>query len=192
MILEEIRKQTSENHHRLEQSDLLHSITSPSLIPEHYFKTLRIFYGYFYPVEKEINKFRLIKQYLPDFDKRRKAALIREDLLNLKAIQPEEPLEMCHDLPEIKTASQAFGCLYVLEGSTLGGKIIARSLKKNLGLDQSHGASFFYGYGQETGTKWKAFQQALTSFSLNFREDHKVIKAANEAFYKLEVWISKN
>lgn len=192
MILEEIKKQTSENHHRLEQSNLLHLITTPLLTAQHYHKILRIFYGYFSPLEKEISKIKLIQQYLPDYDTRRKASMIKVDLLSLKAIKPEETLAICHDLPEIKTASQAFGCLYVLEGSTLGGRMIAKSLKKNLNLDHTHGASFFNGYGQETGSKWKTFQEALSNFSLNFKEDHEVIKSANDTFHKFEIWINKN
>lgn len=192
MILEEIKKQTSENHHRLEQTNLLHPIATPSLTAEHYHKILRVFYGYFSPLEKEINKMELIRQYLPDVATRRKASMLKADLLNLNAIKPADTLALCQELPEIRTSSQAFGCLYVLEGSTLGGRMIAKSLRKNLSLDHVYGASFFNGYGQETGSKWKTFQQALLNYSLNFSEDREVIKSANDTFHKFEVWINNN
>jgi heme oxygenase len=60
---------------------------------------------------------------------------------------------------------KAFGCLYVMEGSTLGGKIIYNILKKQLGLSDSAGASFFYGYGPATGEKWKTFGASLEAFA---------------------------
>lgn len=53
MVLEEINETASENHHRLEQSDLLKPTISAALTLEHYLKVLHTYYGYYYPLEKE-------------------------------------------------------------------------------------------------------------------------------------------
>ncbi len=192
MILEEIKYKTAENHRRLEESELLKPITSPTLTQDHYQKILRVFYGYFYPLETALEPFQLADNYLPDYGSRRKAAMIRQDLHTLQHNAPEDTLPLCAELPSIQSMAQAFGCLYVMEGSTLGGKIIAKSLEKNLGLSAVHGASFFHGYGPDTGHKWKTFQQSLVRFNQDFQKEQEIVEAANETFYYFENWIRKN
>jgi len=50
-------------------------------------------------------------------------------------------------LPQLASLGRAFGVLYVLEGSTLGGRHIALALEKRLGLTAGNGAMFFNAYG---------------------------------------------
>ena len=50
------------------------------------------------------------------------------------------------------------GSLYVIEGSALGGRVIAPQLKRTLGLDQGRGASYFHGFGGETAAMWSSFR----------------------------------
>ena len=47
------------------------------------------------------------------------------------------------DLPDLQGVQEALGCLYVVEGSTLGGQVIARHLRQTLGVDPRCGGSFF-------------------------------------------------
>lgn len=56
------------------------------------------------------------------------------------------------ELPEV------LGSLYVIEGSALGGRVIAPQLKRTLGLAQGRGASYFHGFGGETGVMWNNFR----------------------------------
>lgn len=129
---------------------------------------------------------------LPDFATRRKAEAIKTDLAHIEKATPNaSALPICHDLPEITDASQALGYLYVMEGSTLGGKVIARLLEETLGINQQNGAAFFYGYGPETGAKWKAFREALVSYAESSGEEERIIAAANQTFLKFETWINK-
>ena len=61
--------------------------------------------------------------------------------------------------------SEVFGSLYVIEGSALGGRVIAPQLKRTLGLAQGRGASYFHGFGGETGVMWNNFR-VLTSLEI--------------------------
>lgn len=189
MILEKIKTATSVNHILLEQSQVLLPISNKNLTRENYRTILTKFYGFFYPLEKLVNQFDQIQLYLPDYTTRRKAGLLKNDLLTIEGI--EIYIDFCEDLPQVANVSQAFGCLYVMEGSTLGGKIIAKQLKEQLGLDDKNGASFFNGYKEETGPKWKAFQQALLAVSAASESDDLIISAANDTFNKFEKWMRK-
>lgn len=47
------------------------------------------------------------------------------------------------------------GALYVLEGSTLGGRILARQVETVLELTPGQGNAYFEGHGAATGVLWK-------------------------------------
>jgi heme oxygenase (biliverdin-IX-beta and delta-forming) len=53
----------------------------------------------------------------------------------------------------------ALGSMYVMEGSALGGQLIARALAERLGIRADTGASYFHGWGAHTGRQWKAFRE---------------------------------
>jgi heme oxygenase (biliverdin-IX-beta and delta-forming) len=89
---------------------------------------------------------------------RRKLALIDVDLLALG--RPRERIEA---LPEpafaaalCRMPASALGSLYVLEGSTLGGKFISRRLREIAGswLPEA-GLRYFDPYGDASGSRWR-------------------------------------
>ena len=148
-----------------------------------YAVVLKMFYGFFHPLETKFPLFITVTD-LPDLSERRKASSV---LLDLQAIgHSNEQVSLCSSLPKIENPAQAFGVLYVLEGSTLGGKMIAKMLRKNNASAIPDGAlNFFSGYGENTGHKWKTFLQALNSQ----RQPDEVISAANDTFLHLKRWM---
>jgi heme oxygenase len=145
---------------------------------------LKAFYGFFQPTEESIRQY-ITPSILPDIEKRRNASLITGDLLALKS---SGDLPLCSSLPQIKNSSQAFGALYVLEGSTLGGRIITKMLAKNKDVAiPSAALNFFGGYKEETGKMWTAFVDALNKQ----KDTGTIVLAANETFYHLKNWMQK-
>jgi heme oxygenase len=59
--------------------------------------------------------------------------------------------------PVIATPAALVGQLYVVEGSTLGGQVIARQLEVSLGLTAETGARMFAGHGANTAERWQSF-----------------------------------
>jgi heme oxygenase len=190
MILQTIKEQTSNNHTSLENSLLLRPITEKSLTLENYSYILQKFYGFFYPLELLVARYP-IEQYLPDFVQRRKAGLLKNDWQQVTQ-DSHSSLPLCQDLPPVNNLEQAFGVFYVMEGSTLGGKMIYKIVRDMLGLDHQSGLSFFYGYGPDTGNKWKAFQQSLLNLSSeNNAKDDQIIDSANNTFLKFKLWLER-
>jgi heme oxygenase len=148
---------------------------------EDYDSILKMFYGYFFPLEKQIENY-IHAGNLPDIKERRKAASILHDLRQIG--QPTENLFLCDALPAINNPAQAFGALYVLEGSTLGGKQIAKMLAKNPAIPDG-ATRFFSGYGEQTGSRWKAFLEVFNQQS----QKEEVTAAATETFYFLKGWM---
>jgi len=182
-----LKLQTSHEHQQLEALMLpcLNSITQKS----QYVQLLHTFYGYFKPVEEAVAPF-MTKEVLPDWPLRRKAQTILQDLAALE--QKEPPICLSNRLPHIQTLPQALGALYVLEGSTLGGRGITKMLLKNteVGLAPQQ-VQFFAGYGSQTGAMWTTFVNVLNSFQWSAAETAEMVEAANQTFYFFKTWIQE-
>ncbi|OAS18265.1 biliverdin-producing heme oxygenase [Methylobacterium platani] len=82
----------------------------------------------------------------------------------------------------------AFGALYVLEGSTLGGQVIAKHIGRQLGLTAENGCRYYAGHGRDTGTMWKAFRLRLDDEARNGDAD-TIVAAAIRTFDVLRCWL---
>lgn len=171
----------------------LHTETENLLFPklssiqsaDDYAAVLKAFYGYFFPLEERLLQ-HITPAELPDIAERRKAAAALHDLKRIGKSEAFVPL--CLQLPSIQNTAQAFGALYVLEGSTLGGKMIANMLLKNKLLSVPGDAvTFFAGYREETGSRWKTF---LEAFNRQGNVD-EMVQSANNTFFYLKRWIQQ-
>jgi heme oxygenase (biliverdin-IX-beta and delta-forming) len=157
-----------------------------------YTALLQKLFGYYKPLEERIAALPGWHNLPVDLGRRQKAPLLARDLLWLKVTQPQlSLLPQCERLPEVKSITQAFGCLYVLEGATLGGQIIGRHLKKNLALDEDRGCAFFCSYGDEVGLMWKCFRETLSSHCSKHgrTEEKQLVTSARETFVSLDYWL---
>lgn len=150
---------------------------------EDYAALLKMFFGFYGPLENSIHR-HITQDLLPDIHGRQKTSLLQEDLNTLGLDTQQIPI--CFSLPQINNSAAAFGALYVLEGSTLGGRIITRMLLQNDAVPRE-ALRFFSGYGEATGGKWKTFLQALNSQA----QQPETITGANDTFYYLKNWMQK-
>ncbi len=95
------------------------------------------------------------------------------------------------ELPSISSRPEILGAAYVLEGSTLGGQIIARHLEETLGLRDGCGYRYFRSYGPDVGAQWKAFRAELLRAS-SATNDPVIVRAARETFEILHRWFCQN
>lgn len=178
-----LKEETREAHTTAE--NLLTPKLSSIKTYDDYAAILKMFYGYFHPLELTIKQ-QVSDKVLNDIGERRNSLFILRDLKNLNC--STENLSVCDEIPEVNNTRDAFGCLYVLEGSTLGGRIIAKMLMKNfyISLDQGN-LNFFNGYKEDTGNKWAHFLSVI-----NKQEGvQAIVSAANEAFDGLTKWMEK-
>jgi len=112
--------------------------------------------------------------------KRRRAALLAEDLTCLHEPIPAPAIFPADHIPGIATEAGFFGAMYVVEGSTLGGQYIARHVEPLLGLRADCGTAYFRGYGDQTSVHWKEFQSALAALPDDSADE--VIAAARAMF----------
>lgn len=190
MILQKLKEQTSAQHIALEESKLLSHFGNKTIDLTIYKAILKKFYGFFLPMEERLDSFLQLPFFLPDYPSRRKSSTLAADLRHL-GINPND-LPICTALPQLADLAQAFGCLYVLEGSTLGGRVITKILHEALQIDERSGASYFNGYGAFTGDKWKLFCQTLLQYGEQGGKEEAMIEGANATFSTLTKWLNDN
>lgn len=186
-ILKRLRSETSALHAELEQKLPL---VDPRLSREGYRKILEGFFGYYAPLEAQLGGSAVWAELDFDFSARRKVPQLVADL-GVLGKAPEE-LPRCAELPELVTIPQVLGCLYVIEGATLGGQIITRHLQANLGITPETGGAFFAGYGADTGARWQAFGAMITAAAERFGGEDEIVANANRTFETLDHWLSPN
>lgn len=190
-LLSRLKNDTAVCHTRLENAlDLMRD----DLQRDEYIALLQRFYGYVAPWEDAIGAC-MPASLRAFFDERRKAPLLAADIADLAALSGERaaPDAVPHadalaDLPRISDIGGAFGSMYVMEGSTLGGRFIAPHVARLLDLPPGIGNTYFDGYGARTGSMWNAFRETAAATVPEAQYD-SAVSAAIDTFETLQAWL---
>jgi heme oxygenase len=166
-------------------------LVGPGLSLRRYTTILKAFHGFIAPLEARLR--RLARSAPPlGFPMPWRAPLIRRDLVALGlSARAVAALPRCPTLPELSGPAHLAGCLYVLEGSRLGGQVIGRALAGGLGIDRKSGAAFFTGGESpaETAARWRSVLAWLDAMAANGADPDEMVAAACETFATLDRWL---
>lgn len=175
-----LRTETAAAHARLERDVGL----SPERVDEQSVRRmLTRFYGFYRAWEPWIEASPIEPSF---FEPRRKLSLVSTDLAALG-------VRDMHRLPSFSpqlgpaTAERAMGSLYVIEGSTLGSRVIGRWMQDAAWLPMG-GLAYFASYGTDVGRMWRLFLDELALFAASSSQD-EIIDAAKVTFERLHGWL---
>lgn len=174
MILQKLKETTRRQHEEVEASM---EVMNRMFSIEDYKALIRRFRKFYKGIESRL-PIEVLKAAGFDYTERLKMPLLEADSIALGIEDPEE----FEQLPDVSSAARAFGSLYVIEGSTLGGQVISRHLRKHLGITPANGGSFLVSYGTQVGPMWKEFGAAITAFAQGGQNDAAILDAASETF----------
>jgi heme oxygenase len=183
-VLVALREQTRDEHLAIEQTL---GLMSETLTLAAYRRTLERFHGFWQPVEARLQQRDELRAIGLDPAERAKTPLLAADLRALNGSDPDA-LPLCGEVPLVASTAAALGCMYVLEGASLGGQIISRHLGARLGITPERGGRFFHGYGERTGEMWRAFGAAVSGFALTPELQDEMVQAALGTFRSLRRW----
>ncbi|MET3109252.1 heme oxygenase [Oxalobacteraceae bacterium GrIS 2.11] len=190
MILKRLKLATSACHTALEdQLPLMNDDLSLSS----YSQFVSRFFSFYAPLESQLMVSPHWRSLAFDYTARQKTPRLTLDLLALGRSSAElAATPRCTNLPVLTTPEDLLGCLYVIEGATLGGRIITRQLQTQLGLTPESGGAFFDGYGAQTGSNWKAFCTMLSNHADLHADESRhaaIVAGANRTFETLTHWL---
>ena len=179
MILERLKSATGDAHDRVEALAASDRIMNGTLTAGEYRRL--VLRNYLLHAAYEPLLDTVAARYTLDelrFQERKKLPFLERDLreLNLRIPGVEFIPSLVPD-----TVQQVLGCMYVLEGSTLGGAVIRRRLTS---IPEFAGIPFhFYGcYGDRTGAMWNSFRSVLTARVQTTAEQQETVQAALQMF----------
>jgi heme oxygenase len=118
---------------------------------------------------------------------RRRSSLLEDDLAALAraGVFPSPVAEQFVRAPPllISGAGAALGCLYVVEGSRLGGMVLARWIASRLGYDRDFGASSFAARPGTTMSRWRAFGALVEAHVASAPEDRTLMVAVAQTTF---------
>ena len=182
-IMAALKVETADLHKRVES---LMPFFDENLSLEKYRETLAAFLGFYEPIERALLEIAGWEAVEIDLLERQRAHLLRADL-QILGFDPREIAELprCHDLPRFQDSSDGLGCLYVLEGSTLGGQLIARELSRRFGIDANSGSSFFCS-GSKVRGMWMEFCSVVRKYVDDSAKRSAALRSASETFISFE------
>jgi heme oxygenase len=183
-MMAHLKQETKVYHEQLEANAFARALMDGSLSRAAYGEMLQRFYGFYRPLEAQLQNVSIAGL---DIHARLKTPLLERDLRALGCY--DETLPLCPDVPVINSTARALGCMYVLEGATLGGQLIARQLRK-LGTTPENGAAFFNSYGENVGEMWKAFAAVTNAYAVANGHEDEMTAAACETFIAFERWLT--
>lgn len=177
-VLDLIRAETAALHERLEaRLDILSRLADPTLRR----RVMARFWGLYAGVEDALAHWLGGVDGL-DYEARRKTRVLAGDLAAL-GVNPDDATRMA--APALSSPAEALGFQYVLEGSTLGGKVIRRDAEaRGLTLE---GLSFFDVYGAQTGARWRDFRAVLERACA--ADPAAAARGARRGFTLIEDWL---
>ena len=185
--LQRLRQATREEHAAVEGA--LPFFAPKFSLPE-YVAILERFLGLFEPMEERLAVACNWTAMGLQFEGRRRAGMLKRDLASLGKSEAEiRAIPSCTFLPELQNGGAALGCLYVLEGSTLGGAFIARAMGKRFGLTLDRGLLFFTTGGRDAKGLWEETKALLCRQLTSERVQIEAENAAKATFACFERWL---
>lgn len=181
-----LRLATAAAHERLHHLPALASLQAGTIGRDDYIALLRRMFVFYNAVEECVAAAPSVRPFGIDVAARRRAALLLVDLEFLGATPG--PLPAPPALPVLRSAAQALGCMYVTEGSTLGGRELARRLDHLLPQAGPGGRRFLLGRGADHGASWREFCAALELCGTSAGRRDDMTGAALVTFAAFATW----
>lgn len=175
-LLTQLREQTAVEHRRLEQHALLRPLAANDLNLDQYADVIAAFTGYYATLEPLLKpRLQLVEHGSYRYQPR--LPLLASDLEYL----PPRTIASCARIPLAQNHDQLTGILYVLEGASQGGRVIAPRLVRSLALRDGAGASYFHYYRQQS---WQRFRELVRSGQHGY-DIQSVLESAKDTFNSL-------
>jgi len=186
-----LRQRTGAAHQRLhEQKDFI-ALRQGTLARPRYVRLLRRLLGIHAPIEELLAPYEASPEIGWHADPAAsRSARLRQDLAALgedpDAIWSAPRADQL--LPPIHSVAAALGCAWVVEGSALGGRLLALLLRSTMGIGVESGAAFFTPLPSQS-ERWHACCASIEALGAYPRQMAEMLGAAEATFEVFANWM---
>ena len=185
-----LRDATAEAHERLHRLPVFAALAAGSLDREAYRDLLGRLLGFHQPFEAAIAACLGDLAFGLNLRLLRRATLLREDLRALGAgVAAIGNLPLLR-VPSFANAPAAMGALYVAEGATLGGRMLAGALDPVLGPDDTSGRRFLLAGADKARPSWRDVRAAIDRCGHGIGGLDGMVAGASAAFAAFGAWFA--
>lgn len=159
-LLDLLKAKTARQHAQLERLETLRKLLSDNLTWEEYGNILSRLLCVIHPLENAL--LQSCHNIAGLYGYRTRTPDLLEDLIFLGIASRYPDIRIPRSI--LSTGSTEIGCLYVLEGSRFGSKIIAKRISEILGLSSHRGLLFFTNGGLNIDRDWRRFNKLAEAF----------------------------
>jgi len=180
VFMQELRTATDPMHKALENNKISKKLMSPDITLTDYAFYLNCMGEVMKTFDERV--LPAVSSVITDAEQRKKHQDIEADLTFLYANGAEKKsTHIFNGFIGNPSLAYALGYAYVIEGSTLGGRVILKQVAPALKLEEN-GTRFFAGYGAETGSFWKNFLMNFGMYILRNNQQQEAIQGAIDGF----------
>jgi heme oxygenase len=178
LLRDVLRSATAEVHQRLHGHPGFAAVQAGTIDRAAYIALLRRLYGFHRPFEAAAH-------VAPE-----RTRWLESDLaaLGIDAAM-QAALPRCAAFGGGLAPDHLLGARYVVEGSSLGGRGMARQLDALLGTGVSAGRRFFSGHGPATGDAWRDYLALLSTIPVTEQKRAAIVRGASATFAIFEQWL---
>lgn len=182
MLTDQLKEKTQSLHDSAEHNPFMQKLALGTFTKDDYRALLKIFYRVHHAIESQLLEYKEL-----DMSKRQRLSLLQNDLLCLSSNDVAFKMNLDCDLElKIDTLSKAYGALYVLEGSRMGGRFLTQMVTNALGDNVP--ISYFNGCGANTIPYIQALKTIINEKELDAKE---CIQSAKDVFILIDYLFSQ-
>lgn len=186
----QIKEATRPLHERLDAHPLSERLLSPQVSLTDYVRFAKVNFGFLAPIE------HALVQYLPLQSVHPFQPRAQDIIVDLQAIGvPTNEIAQIPVMAEfdpVTSIGEAMGVAYVLEGSAMGGLVIAKHLSRTLQLSPEHGLKFFLPHDPKQVVRdFQAFAHKLDTFAGCECDERDAIEGAHRTYQMVRLWMDR-
>lgn len=185
----ELQAATAEVHERLHHLPAFASLAAGMLDRRGYARLLARLHGFHRPIEAAIARGLEADPLGGGLAGWRRVHLLRSDLIHLGLDDAAIDRLPSAAIPSDRVSrAMAMGFLYVVEGSALGGRQLARNLDYLLPTEAKDGRSFLLAGTDRNHVRWRDVCAAIETCGTDKHARVQIVAAAVDAFSSFERW----
>ncbi len=181
-----LRSETSDLHRTLDTQSVMMCLLDERLTPQIYAAVLRRLLVCHERLEALLDAFRLVTQPCPAWLSPmvyKRATSLRADLVGLdEPPVPQKPRKTSAPIGLVNSRARAAGIIYVIAGSSLGARVISRSVEPRLGALSAACMNYLRTGQQACLPNWADMRQQLDDELVTSQQIREATDAARDAF----------